>query len=79
MDRELKTTLSNILSHICCAADYGYNKSILMSDFADITGWVTDEEIKNYIDRDYSDYEEEDQEEILCRITDWRDDYCKPL
>ena len=79
MDREIKTSLCNILCHVCTAVDYGYYDDVLMTDFASLTGWVSDYEIKQYIIVNKSkEYSDEDYEQWLERITEWRDKYCSP-
>jgi hypothetical protein len=79
MNREIKTNLYSILSHVCCAIDYGYYDDVLMADFAKLTGWVADCEIKQYIMKNKSEeYSYEDYEQWRERITEWRDKYCEP-
>lgn len=76
--REIKTSLSNILSHVCCAIDYGYYDDVLMSDFAVLTGWVSDSEIEYYIQSNKADdYTQEDYDQWNERICEWRAQYCK--
>ena len=76
MNRKIETDLHNILSHVCCAIDYGYYDDVLMADFAKLTGFVSDNEIAEYISHSKSDdYTEEDYSIWLERITDWRDKY----
>jgi len=78
MNREIKTDLNNILSHIACAIDYGYYDDVLMCDFASLTGYVSDEEIKWYCDSSMSDeYGQKDWDCWHERITEWRDKYCE--
>jgi len=78
MNREIKTNLYNILSHVCCAIDYGYYNDVLMCDFAELTGMVSDEEIVKYVNENKSaEYDREDYDEWSERITKWRDEYCK--
>jgi hypothetical protein len=79
-DREVKTSLFNILSHVLFAADCGYYDDVLMCDFGLLTGWVSDDEIEHYITESMSEgYSQEDYDEWLERITEWRDKYCEPV
>ena len=76
--REIKTTLDNILSHVCCAIDHGYYDDVLMYDFANLTGYVSDEEIEQYISENKSEqYSDEDYDLWRERIAEWRDKYCE--
>ena len=80
MNREIKTDLENILSHVSCAIDYGYYDDVLMCDFAKLTGHVTDEEINWYCSETKENkeqgYTQEDYDIWKGRITEWRDKYC---
>jgi len=76
MNREIKTDLQKILSHIINAVDYGYYDIDLVSYFAEMTGYVTDEEIKWYCDLNMTEeYTQEDWDQWYERITVWRDNY----
>jgi hypothetical protein len=81
MNREIITDLNNILSHVACAIDYGYYDDVLMTDFANLTGFVTDNEINWYCtdteENKKQGYTQEDYEQWKERITEWRDKYCK--
>lgn len=78
MNRKIETDLHNILSHVSCATDYGYYDDVLMMDFANLTGFVSDEEISQYIESNKSDeYTEEDYETWEEIILEWRNKYCK--
>ena len=72
-DKQVKTTLHNILSHIVCAIDYGYYDNVLMLDFADMIVTLSEEEIENYIESSKSDqHSEEDYEVWRQRINEWK-------
>jgi len=77
MNREVKTDLENILSHISCAEDYGYADSTLFSDFASIIGTLSTEEIDWYARSvaDQPGYGEEDYESIVETLTAFKNDY----
>lgn len=76
-DRKIETSLQNILSHVCCAEDYGYYDDVLMVDFANLTGYVSDTEIEDYITSNASnEYTDEDYDEWRSRMTEWRDTFC---
>ncbi|AUR92144.1 hypothetical protein NVP1170O_031 [Vibrio phage 1.170.O._10N.261.52.C3] len=78
MNREIKTDLYNILSHVTCAEDYGYYDDVLMSDLASLTGWVFDEEIDAYINDNLKPpYTQADGFEWRYRINNWRSKYCE--
>ena len=80
MNREIKTDLENVLSHVCCAIDYGYYDDVLMVDFANLTGEVTDAEIDWYIESNKSkEYSQEDYDQWRERLTEWRDKYTLEL
>ncbi len=82
LDREVKTTVGNILDLVNCAKDYGYYDDVLMVSLAEITGYVTDEEIKRFCtltqELSQDGYTREDvEEDWLYELTEWRDKYCK--
>lgn len=76
--REIKTTLDNVLSHVCCAVDHGYYDDVLMCDFAALTGHVSDGEIEQFISENkHNQYTDEDYDTWRERMTEWRNKYCK--
>jgi len=83
VNRKIETDLETILDLVNCAEDYGFRDDVLFTVFRDMTGWVTDEEIKAYADRFLTPefraqrYSEEDAESSTLRLTEWRDRYCK--
>ena len=78
MNREIKTDLDNILSHISCAIDYGYYDDVLMTDFATMTGFVTDDEINWYVESNKSvEYSQEDYDQWRERIIEWRNKFTR--
>tara|TARA_R110000772_G_scaffold145490_1_gene255425 strand:+ start:1271 stop:1510 length:240 start_codon:yes stop_codon:yes gene_type:complete len=78
VNREIKTDLDNILSHISCAIDYGYYDDVLMTDFATMTGFVTDDEINWYVESNKSvEYSQEDYDQWRERIIEWRNKFTR--
>ena len=78
MNREIKTDLDNILSHISRAIDYGYYDDVLMTDFATMTGFVTDDEINWYVESNKSvEYSQEDYDQWRERIIEWRNKFTR--
>jgi len=78
VNREIKTDLDNILSHINCAVDYGYYDDVLMTDFATMTGFVTDDEINWYVESNKSvEYSQEDYDQWRETITEWRNKFTR--
>jgi len=80
MNRVIETDLESTLSHIISSFDYGYSDDVLMSDYAYLTGYVTDDEINWYCseteDNKSQGYTQEDYDKWKERITEWRDKYC---
>jgi len=82
MTRNVTIPLSELLSIVSCADDYGHNNGVLMDAVAKWSGWVTDKEIEEYADwfvtpEAYKQgYREVDREESTERLTEWRDRYC---
>lgn len=78
--RIIHTPLSNILSLISCAVDYGFDDIILFEAFADMLDKnLTDQEIEVYA-RHVESFEgcrEKDYKEIKDRLIDFRNNYCK--
>ncbi len=82
--RHAAVPISEILSLVNCAEDYGYADDVLFDAFA---GWfgrtVTDEEIEAYAadfltpENRAKGYSEEDYEASMERLTRWRDQFCK--
>jgi hypothetical protein len=77
--RDVTIKLDGILGLASCATDYGFDLSVLMSAFGEMTGPVTDEEIHEYADsiRQKPDYTDEDYDCISERLTEWRDEYAR--
>ncbi len=81
LDREVKTTVSSILDLVNAAEDYGYDSGVMMSALAEISGYVTDEEIKKFCtltdeNAEHGFTKEEVEEGWLHKLTEWRDRYC---
>lgn len=83
MDRKCYVRLSEILELVYCANDYGHGNEVLMSSLAQITGWVSDDEIAEYAASFLTDeakeqgYTGEDSEEAVKALMEWRRIYCK--
>lgn len=81
-ERQLTITLEDVLDMVACAADYGYG-NVFLSFCRDCTGWVSDEEIKTHAEgmlKEFdSQYTQEDVEESIRRLTEWRNGYCMEL
>ncbi len=80
MDREIKTNLSEILSLISCARDYGFERDILFDSFKDMLGnKLTNEEIdwfsKETIKED--GFTKDDFFEIKNRLLEFKNKYIK--
>ena len=80
--RSITVPLSELLSIVSCANDYGHNNDVLMDAIAKWSGWVTDEEIKGYADwfvtleAHKQGYKEIDRDESTERLIEWRNRYC---
>jgi hypothetical protein len=81
--RSIQIDMAEILSLVHCAGDYGFAKSILLSAFAGMTGFVTDAEILEYSqtfqtpEMQSQGYTSEDVDSALETVTEWRDRYCE--
>ncbi len=81
--RKLTCDLSDILDLVHCSSDYGFDKATFFEAMADMTGYVSNEEIQEFADMYLTPenrahgYCEEDQENALETLTKWRDNYCK--
>lgn len=73
--RIVTTDLNNILSLVHCAEDYGYDDDVFYVAMAEITGRVTDEEIRAYADN--LGYDEEDAAVAFERLVEWRARYTR--
>lgn len=73
--RIVSTTLNDILSLVHSAEDYGFADDVFYDAMAGITGNVTDAEIEAY--GESLGWDEEDAEEVVERLTEWRDKYAK--
>ena len=79
-DRELTTTLENILSLISVADDYGFHQSVLLDAFADMMDRkLSEDEIQAYaasvlLDPDYG---EADYDSIIEVLTEFKDRYIR--
>ena len=49
--RTITVDLSLILELVSCAETYGYNKSILLSGFAEMIDELTDSDIEQYVNK----------------------------
>lgn len=84
LNREVKVHLFDILSLVNCSDTYGFTDDVLMDALAELTGYVSDEEIESYARNTFLSeaaeehgYTEEDYEEAIRNITLWRNTYCK--
>lgn len=62
----IQVDLDIILNLVVCAEDYGF--TTLYGDFAQMTGWVSDEQINDYVHEQYTlseDYAEEDADQAM--------------
>ena len=78
MDRDIKTTLYNILNLISIAGDYGFNDDVLLDSFREMIGkQLLDEEIEGYatLILECAEYGEEDYEEIKERLYKFKKEY----
>jgi len=79
--RPLTVDLDSVLELVSCADDYGFNRDILVSAFAEWTGPVSDAEIAEYAawfltpEAEEQGYGQEDADEAQERLTEWRDKY----
>lgn len=82
VDREVSTNLSEVLDMVNCAEYYGFDDSMVLGFLAQVSGYVTNDEIKGYSERYLSKgyieggCEQSDCDEALQRLTEWRDQYC---
>lgn len=81
--RDITVNLVEILDLINCSEDYGFSDDVLMSAFAEYTGWVTDDEIEKYsltyLNKTMREqgYTESDYENAKENLKGWRKKYCK--
>ena len=74
----IQVDLDTILNLVICAEDYGY--TTLYGDFAQMAGWVSDEQINDYVHEHYTlseDYAEEDEDNVKQTLYEWRNDYMR--
>lgn len=83
IQREVTTTLQNVLSLVNCAEDYGHGNSVMMSALAELSGNVTDAEIAEFAaafmlpEMLARGYGAGDRDAATGRLTEWRDRYCR--
>lgn len=81
-DREVSTDLSEVLDMVNHAKAYGFDNITTMSFLAQLSGYVTNEEIEAYGETFLSEgmrergYDEDDCKRAVERLTEWRDEYC---
>jgi hypothetical protein len=75
--RTLTVPLSEILSLISCAEDYGFKDAVLFDAFADMVGDLSDDEIEAEAQALLEDdrYEEEDAENVRTALREFRSQY----
>lgn len=79
MDREVKTTLNEILELISVADFYSYDSPILMDAFAEMINYtLSDDEIEAYSLSILEDgeYGHEDYLEVKATLIEFRANYC---
>jgi hypothetical protein len=80
--RTLNIDLFDILNLVHAAEDFGYARSVLFGAFADMTSFVSDNEIIEYAESFLTEeaqiegYTEEDHASAIEAITCWRNTYC---
>jgi len=80
MDKEIKTSLANILSLISCAEDYGFRNDVLFEAFAEMLEYkLENEDIERYAMsvKMQDGYTQEDYDTIKKKLTDFQEEYCK--
>lgn len=82
--KTVQVEVSNILSLVHCAEDYGHGNGVFMEAMANFLGYAcSDAEIEAYAagyltpESRVTGYSEEDYESAKERLTEWRDRYCK--
>lgn len=76
MNTFIQVYLDTILNLVVCAEDFGF--TTLYGDFAQMTGWVSDEQINEYVHEHYTlseDYAEEDEDNARQALYEWRKSY----
>ena len=79
--RKIEVDLESILDLINCAEDFGFAKTAFFSKMADLTGYVSDNEIHEYANDYLTDemkahgYTREDYNKAIETLTEWRDKY----
>jgi len=69
----------DILDLVVCAEDYGHWNGVCMMTLYDWAKPVTNKDIQTYADWLLKDstYTDEDEAEVMNRLTEWRDKYAE--
>lgn len=82
--RDLSVNLFDLLDLVQCASDYGFADDVFEDAMASWAGDVTDEEISAFADKYVTPefrargFSEEDVEDAIEVLTEWRDRYVTP-